>query len=153
MELHDERIPDDRFAEFIAHMPQICVEIVVEQNKRVLLAKRVNEPAQDEWFWPGGRLMKGEELEEAAHRIASEELGIDIEIHGQLGTYSHFWETSAEQGHPSRHTVNIVYHVIPANDSPAITLDEQHSEIRWITEIEDEFHDYVKTYLEKSNLV
>jgi len=153
MEIQDEYIEEDLFSEFIAHMPEVCVEVVVESDTGILLAKRSNEPVQNEWFWPGGRLLKGERLEEAAHRIAREELGIEIEIQDRLGVYSHFWETSAEQGAPSRHTVNIVFHVTPSNDSPSITLDEQHSETRWITELEDDLHDYVITYLKDSNLV
>ncbi|NUB91500.1 NUDIX domain-containing protein [Haloterrigena sp. SYSU A121-1] len=153
MEVHNERIPDDLFSEFIAQMPEICVEIVVENDEGILLAKRTNKPVKDEWFWPGGRLYKGEQLEDAAHRIANEELGIDVELLDQLGVYSHFWETSAEENNPSRHTVNVVYHASPAEDSPSISLDEQHSEIQWVSEIDENLHEYVKLYLSDSNLL
>lgn len=69
MKIHDEHVSADLFSEFVAHMPQVCVEVVVERDGGVLLAKRANEPAQEEWFWPGGRLLKGEKLDDAVNRI------------------------------------------------------------------------------------
>lgn len=147
MDIHDDHIPEDLFAEFTREMPECCVEIVVEHDDTVLLARRTNAPAKGEWFWPGGRLYKGEELEHAAHRVAREELGIDIEILGLLGVYSHFWETSAVGDGPSRHTVNIAYHVTPAEETPSIELDAQHDEYRFIDSIEPDLHEYVKQYL------
>ncbi|WP_265110761.1 NUDIX domain-containing protein [Halosolutus halophilus] len=153
MEVHNDRIPDELFSEFITQMPEVCVETVVENDGEILLAKRTNKPVQGEWFWPGGRLYKGERFEDAAHRIATEELGIDVNILDQIGVYAHFWDTSAEENNPSRHTVNVVYHVSPIDDSPSISLDQQHSEIQWISEIEDDLHEYVKLYLKDSNLL
>lgn len=153
MHVHEERIPEELFSDFVAHMPQVCVEVVVERDGEVLLTKRANEPVQGEWFWPGGRLLKGEGLENAAHRIAGEELGIVVEILDQLGVYAHFWDTSAEHGNPSRHTVNVVYQVTPTDEEQAISLDDQHTDLKWISEIEDEFHEYVKRYLDDSGLV
>ncbi|WP_207589832.1 NUDIX domain-containing protein [Halomontanus rarus] len=147
MRVHDEHIPDELFSEFIAQMPQVCVEVLVETDNGVLLAKRTNEPVQGEWFWPGGRLYKGEPLEDAAHRVAEEELGLEVEIEDRFGVYTHFWETSAEQGQPSRHTINIVYHVTPTGDQPTISLDAQHTETRWASEQSEEFHEYINTYL------
>ncbi|WP_247730639.1 NUDIX domain-containing protein [Halovivax limisalsi] len=153
MEVHDERIPDELFSEFIAHMPEVCVELVVENNGEILLAKRTKKPAKGEWFWPGGRLYKGEELEDAAHRIAAEELGINVEIVDRLGVCSHFWETSAEENTTGRHTVNIPYHVIPDGAVSEISLDEQHSRIRWISDEDESLHEYVELYLEDANLL
>jgi colanic acid biosynthesis protein WcaH len=151
--IHDERIPDDLFAEFTTRMPECCVEVVLEHNDAVLLARRTNEPVKGEWFWPGGRLYKGEELSAAADRIAREELNIAVEVHEQLGAYSHFWETSAVQGGESRHTVNIPFRVTPKNDDFEITLDDQHDDYRFVSELEPGLHEYVRLYLTDNNLL
>lgn len=151
MEIHDELIPEELFSEFISRMPQICVELVVETDDGILLTKRDIEPQV--WFWPGSRLCKGEQLRDAAHRIAREELGIAIDIRDQFGPYTHFWEHSPVSGSPSRHTVNSVYHVTPANETYEITLDEQHSGYRFLTEIEPDLHEYVQLYLRDNNLL
>jgi colanic acid biosynthesis protein WcaH len=125
-------------------MPKICVEIILETQQGYLLAKRDITPSV--WFWPGSRLYKSEQLTEAAHRIAAEELAIDITIEAQYGPYAHFWESSSVEGSPSRHTVNPVFHVTPAYDDYDIQLDAQHSDYRFVTAIEPDMHPYVRQY-------
>jgi colanic acid biosynthesis protein WcaH len=151
MELYDEFISEELFFQFINKMPQLCVDLIVETDQGILLTKREIEPLV--WFWPGSRLYKGETLTEAAHRIAEEELGIDINIVDQYGPYAHFWENSSIEGSPSRHTVNPVFHVIPTGDEYNIELDEQHSEYRFITETDPQLHEYVRLYLEDNSLL
>lgn len=151
MNVYDDFIAEDMFSDFIARMPQICVELVVETDDGILLAKRDIAPRV--WFWPGSRLYKGERLRDAAHRIAQEELGIEVCIRDQFGPYAHFWENSTVKGSPSRHTVNSVYHVTPANNDYEITLDDQHSAYRFVTEIEPDLHEYVRLYLRDNNLL
>lgn len=147
-----EWIPEERFAEFVAAMPQVCVELFVEGEGGVLLAKRANVPAEGEWFWPGSRLYKGERLDEAAHRVAAEELGIGVELAGRLGVYEHFWETSDVVGSPSRHTVNVVFRAEPVEAEPEIELDDQHTEYRFVDSVEPDLHEYVRRYLEDSGV-
>jgi len=151
--VHDKYISDDLFAEFTARMPECCVEVVLQHEGGVLLARRTNEPAKGEWFWPGGRLYKGEELSAAAERIAREELGIDVNVHEPIGVYSHFWETSAVQDNESRHTVNVSFCVTPVTDRFEITLDDQHDDYRFVTEFEPGLHEYVREYLTDTDLL
>lgn len=153
MEVRDEFIPKDLFTEFIARCPQVCIELLVEDERGVLLAKRTREPAKGEWFWPGSRLYKGERKEDAVYRVAEEELGIEVEIESFVGVYEQFWETSSAKGSPSRHTVNLVYHVVPKQTEPQIILDEQHRAVRFITDIESDFHQYVVHYLRDSDIL
>lgn len=151
MVVHDEYVPETTFAEFVDRMPQVCVELVVETDDGILLAKRTNYP--EVWFWPGSRLYKGEQLSAAAHRVAREELDIEITLQNQVGPYAHFWEQRAADDGPSRHTVNVVYHVTPANESYDITLDDQHSAYRFVTTSDPELHEYVQHYLQDLDLV
>lgn len=153
MEIHDDFIPEETYASFLAKMPEVCVEIVLEYEDRVLVAQRTNAPAKGEWFWPGGRLYKGEETTEAAHRVAHDELGIDIEIIDLLGVFSHFWSTSAVGDRPSRHTVNIVYQVQPANINFEISLNAEHKDYRFISDLTPELHEYVRKYINENDLL
>lgn len=150
MDVHDEYIPEELFTEFIRRMPQVCVELIVDTDRGILLAKRNQHP--EVWFWPGGRVYKGETLVNAAHRIAENELGISISIHERYGPYEHFWKHSGATESPSRHTVNSVFHVTPHNESYGVTLDEQHSDYRFITEITPDLHDYVQLYIQDNDL-
>jgi colanic acid biosynthesis protein WcaH len=154
MRVHDEFVPEETFREFIERMPQACVELVVErEDGAVLLAHRTNEPACDEWFWPGSRLYKGEWLEDAAQRVGREELGLDLAIGDQLGVYEHRWETSAPG--PSRHTVNTVFRARAADadddlSAADVTLDDQHDAVRFVqpADIGEPYHEYVQRYAE-----
>lgn len=153
MDVDDEYVPETTFATCLEHFPQVCVELVVERDGAVLLARRTNDPAAGEWFWPGSRLYKGEALEDAAHRIAREELDIAIDLVGRLGVHSHFWTESSVSGVSDRHTVNVIYRAIPANSDPVIALDDQHSDYRWLAEPEPDLHEYVRAYVTDYDLL
>ncbi len=147
----DGYVPDELFSEFLSYMPQVSVELFLEKNNKALVARRNNKPAKDEWFWPGGRLNKGETFEEAVHRIASRELGIEVEIKDLLGVYNHFWD-DGRFSNTSTHTVNIVYRVRQVDDSQ-IVLDDQHDDYQFVSGSEDiDFHEYVLSYLKDSGI-
>jgi colanic acid biosynthesis protein WcaH len=149
MPVHEERVPEAEYRAHLAHMPQVCVEVVLETDRGILLANRVNHPRV--WFWPGGRLYKGERLPDAARRVADEELGIAVDLIEEFGPYAHFWRESEVE--PSRHTVNVPFHARPQRDDPAITLDAQHSDYRFVETVEPGMHTYVRQYLTDTGLV
>lgn len=151
MKIHDENIPEKEFSKFLSKMPQVSIELFVEHKKEVLLAKRKNPPAKGEWFWPGGRLYKGEKFKQAVKRISKKELNSKVQIQNLLGVYNHFW-SKGKHKNTSTHTVNIVYHVKLKSSREEIELDDQHSEYIFTSKIEPEFHKYVKKYLKDSNL-
>ena len=156
MDINDDRIPDELFAAFLEAMPQVSVEIVLEHEGLVLLVKRTNEPAKDEWFWPGTRLYKGERFEQAVQRLAKEELGIEVTIREQIGVYNHFWETANLPTVETTHTVNVVYHVHPVSaidSADGLVLDEQHEKYRLIDRVEPGFHEYVRQYLDDCEIL
>lgn len=150
MEPH--RVPDGLYAEFLEHFPEVCVEIVIRTEAGVLVAKRANAPARGKWFWPGSRLHKQEALDDAARRVAREELGIEVDVVRRLGVSAHFWETSEATGRPSRHTVNIVYLAIPVDADPTIELDDQHTDYRYLNAVEPDLHEYVREYFDEFDI-
>ena len=141
-------IPEEAFATCLRHVPQVCVDLVVAHDGGVVLARRQNEPAAGEWFWPGGRLRKGEHLETAARRVAREELGLEVTVDEQLGAAEHLWDTLSVAGVESRHTVPVVYRVEPTDDLD-VTLDDQHDEWRLLRTREPGLHEYVRAYLDR----
>jgi len=147
MDVRDEFIPPEEFATVLNRVPQVCVEVVLESDAGVLLAHRTNEPAKGEWFWPGSRLYKGERVEDAARRVAREELGVEVTVEERVGVYDHFWQRSRVDGVEARHTVNIVFRVRRADPDAEIVLDDQHDDYRFVTGEEDGLHEYVRAYL------
>lgn len=151
MKIRDDHLPDGEYRAFLESMPQVCVEVVLETDAGVLLAKRENEPRV--WFWPGSRLYKGEELDDAARRVAREELGIEVTLEERLGVHAHFWKAEETDEGVSRHTVNVVYRASPRREDYEIALDEQHSEYRFLAESDPGLHEYVREYLTVHDLV
>lgn len=145
-------IPDDVWANIVAHMPVPSVDLVVDCADGVLLARRQNEPASGEWFVPGGRVRKGEPIRETVSRVAREELGIDVSIQTELGTYDHFYETADMEDAGGKHYVAHGYRVTP--DSEVIELDDQHDDSDvFSTDDLPDLHPYVEAYLTDAGLL
>lgn len=145
-------IPDGVWADIVAHVPVPSVDLVIDCTDGVLLARRQNEPAKGEWFVPGGRIQKGEPIREAVHRIAREELNIDVTIKSQLGVYDHLYDISDVDDSGGKHYIAHGYHVVP--DSEAIKLDNQHddSAVFQPDQLPD-LHPYVKSYLIDADII
>jgi colanic acid biosynthesis protein WcaH len=124
-----EWIPDDVWSDIVEHVPIPSVDLLVVTDDSLLLAKRENEPAKGEWFVPGGRIQKGESLEEAVHRVAREELSVNVEIMEELGAYDHLYETADVSDIGGKHYVAHGYVVRPSSN--IVDLDEQHSEAKY----------------------
>ena len=130
-------IPSELYRQIVDVLPILCVDIVIEDGGRYLLVKRTNEPLKGQWWVPGGRVLKGETIAEAAARKAREELGIEAEITGILGYYEdQFTETEfgLESG---THTVSIV--VSARLTSMEIRLDAQGSDWTFAAALPERF--------------
>lgn len=60
--------------------PLVGVGVVVVSDGAILLIKRGHEPGKGLWAVPGGKVVHGEGLREAARREAREETGLDVEV-------------------------------------------------------------------------
>src|SRR5512143_211750 len=78
---------------FFAHPLTLGVRVMMIQDNRVLL---IRQSYMSGWFMPGGRVEKGETLEEAARREAREEVGAVLKNVSLLGAYSNFKEWKSD---------------------------------------------------------
>jgi len=58
--------------------PRVAVCGIVCRNGKILMVKRRNPPAKNEWSPPGGSVLLGETVFEAVAREVFEETGINI---------------------------------------------------------------------------
>lgn len=144
----DDPIPPHEWETIVRNVPIVSVDLVVVTDDGVVLGKRTNEPAKGEWFVPGGTVLKHETLEEAVRRIATEEIGTDVDIDRRLGVYEHFYETAELPGVGGKHYVVIAYVVVPVND--VMAADDQHTTLETFLSpsIELELHPYVQQYID-----
>src|SRR5262245_33423838 len=77
--------PTCRFVQFID--PKVSAAVLVEQDGKVLLAKRAMDPGRGGWCFPGGFMEMGETPQATARRECQEESGFEIEITGLIDVY------------------------------------------------------------------
>lgn len=142
-----EWIPDDEWETIVENVPVVSVDLVVECPEGIVLGKRSNEPAKGEWFVPGGRVQKGEELCEAVYRVAEAELGCKVVIQESLGVFEHFYDTS-EVG-CEKHYVAHGFHVWCENVE--YESDEQHNKTAVFERPLTDLHKYVEKYLDSAS--
>lgn len=131
-------IETDLYNTIIDLVPIVCVDVAIVRQGKVLLIKRNDKPAKNEWWLPGGRLYKGEDLRTCARRKALEEVSLSCEV-GQMIHYA-----STDFG--SVHSVNFCYQLI--SQSGNVILDSHSSAYKWIN-VYDAFsyHPYVEDCL------
>ncbi len=139
-----KNIPDKLYREIHKTMPIPCVDFVLLQDGKVLLGQRTNEPAKGLWWFPGGRVQKGETLEEAVERKARQELGIEVKAVKKLGVDETIFD-KGPFGWPT-HTINVVFLAKPKGRMKLV-LDDQHSEFRWLSPKKSGLVRYVRKYI------
>ena len=141
------------FAQVIRAAPLVSIDLLVSDGQdRVLLGRRSNAPARGMWFVPGGRIHKGERLDQALARVILEELGpeatpLTVEFRG---IFDHFYEENYF-GDPDYGTHYVVLaHQVVVERLPQNLPQAQHLEFGWwpIAQLlaSSEVHPYTKTY-------
>jgi A/G-specific adenine glycosylase len=98
----------------------------VDQPGKVLLAKRpANGLLGGMWEYPGGKVQAGESLEECLSRELIEELGIEVSIGNNIGTYKHAYTHF-------RVTLHAYSCIIISGEPKPISADE----IKWVNTAE-----------------
>ena len=119
-------IPIPLYTAILEVLPLLCVDVAIVHQSKYLLVKRKNKPAKEKWWVPGGRVMKGETMEDAVRRKVKEELEIEIKILSVLGYYENMWTKNESDVIGGLHTVSIVFLATPLNMT--VSLDNQSSE-------------------------
>jgi 8-oxo-dGTP diphosphatase len=123
-------------------MPIPTVDAIITFEGKFLLLKRNNPPVQGEWWLPGGRVRKGEALEDAVRREVREETGLTCQNLRQVGVINQIF--------PECHTISIYYRVDVA--TPHVTVNPEHSDYRWVSALPQGSHRYLKTMIEATGL-
>ncbi len=81
--------------------------VVLDDQHRVLLVRRGQEPLKGEWSLPGGALELGERLEDGIRREVAEETGLVVTPIEIVSVFDHI--THAEDGRVRFHYVLVDY--------------------------------------------
>lgn len=143
----------ETFSTVIESTPLVSIDLVVKNQKgQALLGQRLNRPAKDFWFVPGGRILKSESLADAFKRLTLEELGqtFSIEQAGLLGPFDHFYKDNVFGDAFSTHYVAIAYVLTLECALEKLPLNIQHGNYQWFNIDElmqlDNVHQHTKNY-------
>ena len=124
----------EQFLEVVDRTPLVSIDFIVrDRQRRLLLGLRVNDPARGFWFVPGGRIRKGESLDEAFARILGNELGVELPRTRArlLGLFTHLYDTNfADAPQIDTHYVVLAYEVNVELELISLPR-KQHSEYQW----------------------
>jgi 8-oxo-dGTP diphosphatase len=83
-------------------VPKVAAGVLVQQDGRVLLVRRVNDPARGLWSFPAGFVNAYEDPARAAERECLEETGLVVQVTGLL-------ELISGREHPRGADIVLVY--------------------------------------------
>jgi colanic acid biosynthesis protein WcaH len=136
-------IEDNHYKLILEKMAIPTVDAIITFEGKFLLLKRNNPPVKGEWWLPGGRVRKGEDLVEAVRREVLEETGLKCNSIRQVGVIN--------QVFPECHTISIYYLVEVENSN--VMLNEEHSDYKWVSRLPKTSHRYLKTMIAKAGLL
>lgn len=111
-------------------MPIPCVDLLVEdENGRILMIKRANEPAKGQWWFPGGRVHFLETREQAAKRKLKEECGLEPFQMKEMGTDDVMLDMP-DDANP-RHGITTLFYIRVRKGD--VILDSQSHDSDWRT--------------------
>lgn len=145
-------LADADFKNVIKHSAMFSIDLVITNESKVLLGRRLNRPAKGFWFVPGGRVRKGELLDAAFRRIGLSEVGVELDCSERrfLGVFEHFYEDSVYGDCVSTHYIAYGNQVEMSVDLNTLPKD-QHDACEWwsISDalVSDDVHRYTKDYL------
>ena len=145
-------IDQELYDQILLHVPISCVDVVIVHDGGVLLVRRNNPPACGEWWVPGGRVMKGETLREAARRKALGEVGLDCHVGPTIQTAETIFH-DGPRGIPV-HSINTCFLLYPIADGDGVRVrtDADHSGWRWVKDSSGGLHPYVVRCLQGAGL-
>jgi 8-oxo-dGTP diphosphatase len=104
--------------------PKVAAAVLIEQEGRVLLVRRVNEPFRGYWTLPAGFINGGEDPAEAAARECVEETGLSVRVTRVL-------DIIPGREHPRGADFIIVYHAEVV--SGELKADDDADAVEWFS--------------------
>lgn len=141
------RLPMEMYKSAVECLPIVCVDTICKRRKdgKLLLFYRRDKPAAGIWWWPGGRMFKGETFFECAIRKIRDETGnkdARVTPVGIVDVWNTFfpdssWDRDRAPGREGTQTVNITVVCLLEDDEFDLvqTAQEQWAveARRWVT--------------------
>ena len=109
--------------------PSVTVDVLIftiaEDRLKVALIRRGIPPFRGQWAIPGGFVLQGESLEEAALREVREEAGVEDVFLEQLHTFGDPFRD------PRRRVITVAYFALVSRDRIRLHASADAADVRW----------------------
>lgn len=129
-------LSNDEFKSIIKLTPLIAFDMIIEYDNKILLGKRINEPAKGFYFIPGGRILKNETLALACKRLTQVELGFEINFNKFIFHMNteHIYDNNFFNDEFKTHYVCLCYkYQLNKEEYQKININSQHEETKWMS--------------------
>jgi len=123
-------IPEEEYSKIQSLLPILCVDCVIVHENKCLLLRRTNEPAKGQYWFPGGRVFKGERIRDAALRKAREEVNLDCHFEQIIGIEETIFRRNANINYDI-HTVNVCCQ-LSIQQASYVRMDSSHDHFIWV---------------------
>lgn len=118
-------IPLEQYKQILEVLPILCVDVVITNPRgQYLLVKRKGEPLKGQWWVVGGRVLKGETMEQAVVRKVKAEVGLTLMNLRPIGFYEEVFSDAPFDVQSGLHAVSVVF-AGEAGDPQTVRLDGQ----------------------------
>ena len=127
------------FSNIVKSTPLVSIDLCILKGRHLLLGKRINPPAKDFFFVPGGRIFKSELINDALKRILKDELGFLLKdgyeiFLKNMGFYEHFYDDNFLENYEFGTHYVVIAFLVPFDsliNSQKQVLSDQHSVYIW----------------------
>lgn len=141
-------LPEAEYKAIFQKVPRLTVEVVVNSELGVLLARRIGGPCAGLWNLPGGTVRFAEPVTDAVHRVALDEIGVDVTIDVFLGYIE--YPSHARRGLDGPVGLAFHAHLTSVEGDALATAPDR---LDWFTRLPDDMHDEQRTFLRAHGLV
>jgi len=121
-------IPLEQYRQILEVLPILCVDVIITNSRgEYLLVKRKGKPLEGHWWVVGGRVLKGETLEQAVVRKVQTEVGLTLRNLRAVGYCEEVFPDAPFEVQSGLHTVSVVFSGEVDNRQP-IKLDDQSAD-------------------------
>lgn len=128
-------LSENDFKKIIQLTPLIAIDFIINYKDKYLVGKRINQPAKDFLFVPGGRILKDEKINDAIIRLTNQELGIKICLENLVfhKIAEHHYNNNYFNDNFTTHYICLSYkYQLNENEFNLLDLSKQHNQVIWL---------------------
>jgi colanic acid biosynthesis protein WcaH len=98
------------YLQIVKHTTLVSVDLIIfDEEDKVLVGKRKNNPAKNTYFVPGSRIYKSETVKTSIPRVCKYELGVELNNPVFRGVYEHEYKNNFDNNDFGTHYINFAY--------------------------------------------